>query len=81
MSFAALWAAVFVLLAAVLPVLAVEGPTKLENASVAPRTGTPTTTITFGVRYRNREGSEPDHVHVIIDGVAHAMTGSGTTWK
>ena len=78
---AALCAALFVVFALVAPVLAVEGPTKLYDPAVSPRTGTPTTTITFEVSYRNREGSAPDHVSVVIDGTAHRMTGVGTNWK
>jgi hypothetical protein len=78
---AALCAALFVVFALVAPVLAVEGPTKLYDPAVSPRTGTPTTTITFEVSYRNREGSAPDHVSVVIDGTAHSMTGVGANWK
>ena len=78
---AALGAAVLIVLAFVVPVLAIEGPTKLDNASVSPRSGTTSTTIKFQVRYRNREGSAPDHVYVIIDGTRHRMSGGGTTWK
>jgi hypothetical protein len=78
---AALCAALFVVFALVAPVLAVEGPTKLYDPAVSPRTGTPTTTITFEVSYRNREGSAPDHVSVVIDGTAHLMTGVGANWK
>jgi hypothetical protein len=78
---AALCAALFVVFALVAPVLAVEGPTKLYDPVVSPRTGTPTTTITFEVSYRNREGSAPDHVSVVIDGTAHLMTGVGANWK
>ena len=78
---AALCAAMFVVFALVAPALAVEGPTKLYDPAVSPRTGTPTTTITFEVSYRNREGSAPDHVSVVIDGTAHQMTGVGSNWK
>ena len=78
---AALCAALFVVFALVAPVLAVQGPTKLFDPAVSPRTGTPTTTITFEVSYRNREGSAPDHVSVIIDGTPHSMTGVGSDWK
>ena len=78
---AALAAALFILLGAALPALAVEGPTQLDNASVTPRTGTTSTVISFDVRYRNREGSAPDHINVVIDGVPHAMSWSGSTWK
>ena len=72
-------AAVFVALALVVPVLAVEGSTKLLDPSVSPRTGTTATTITFRVIYRNREGSAADYVKVVIDGTAHLMTSDGTT--
>jgi uncharacterized membrane protein YgcG len=79
---AALCAALFVVFALVAPVLAVEGPTKLIDPQVSPRSATPTTTIVFAVTYRNREGSAPEHVSVIVDGVAHAMTSDGgTNWK
>ena len=79
---AALCAALFVIFALVAPVLAVEGPTRLYDASVSPRTGTPSTTITFNVGYRNREGSAPASVTVLIDGTAHAMVAAGgTNWK
>ncbi len=78
----ALCAAVLIIFALVAPVLAVEGPTKLFNPVVTPRAGSPTTTIVFTVMYRNREGSAPDHVSVLIDGVAHRMASDGgTTWK
>jgi hypothetical protein len=79
---AALCAALFVIFALVAPVFAIEGPTRLYDASVSPRTGTPSTTITFTVGYRNREGSAPASVKVLIDGTAHAMVAaSGTNWK
>ena len=77
----ALWAGLLIVLAGVVPVLAVQGPTKLDNPAVSPRTALSTTTITFAVRYRNREGSPPDHVNVLIDGAAHRMSGAGTSWK
>src|SRR5436190_4517269 len=77
----ALWVALLVVLANVAPALAVEGPTKLDNQKVSPRSGSPSTTIVFEVRYRNREGSAPDHINVLIDGTAHRMTGDGSTWK
>jgi hypothetical protein len=79
---AALWASLLIAFSLVVPVLAVEGPTKLFDPSVSPTAGLPTTTIHFAVTYRNRNGTAPDHVAVIIDGTAHAMTGDGTSnWK
>ena len=79
---AALWLALVAGLALVVPALAVQGPTMLYDPSVSPRTGSTATTITFSVQYRNREGSEPAHVSVVIDGTAHRMTGAaGTKWK
>ena len=75
-------AAVVLLLGLVLPVGAVQGPTKLFDVAVSPRAGTPTTLITFSAEYRNREGSAPAWVRVVIDGSAHDMTsGGGTDWK
>jgi len=79
---AALWAAILIALGLVVPVLAVEGPTKLFDPSVSPSSGLATTTIRFAVSYRNHEGSPADHVFVVIDGAAHAMTADGTSnWK
>jgi hypothetical protein len=66
-----LWAALAIVLVLAAPALANEGPTKLFDPAVSPRTATPTTTITFQVSYRNREGSAADHVSVLIDGVGH----------
>jgi hypothetical protein len=57
----------------VFPAAAVSGPTKLLNASVSPRTASPTTSITFTVSYRNRYGDAPVYVRVLIDGAARAM--------
>src|SRR5688572_16003118 len=66
----------------VLPAAAVSGPTKLLDPVAGPAAGTPTTTFSFAVTYRNREGSEPDHVQILVDGVAHVMaTVDGTDWK
>jgi hypothetical protein len=78
---AAVWAAVLVVLVSAAPAFAVEGPTKLDNPKVTPRSGTPTTTIVFEVRYRNRDGDAPDHINVVIDGAAHKMNATGTSWK
>jgi hypothetical protein len=80
--FRAVVAAWFLVLALVVPAGAVEGPTKLFDPSASATSGTPTTTITFTVTYRNREGSAPAYVRVVIDGVAHAMKGDGgDDWK
>jgi hypothetical protein len=74
-------AAAFLLLYAVMPVGANTGPTKLYDPSVSPGGGTTATTITFTVGYRNREGSAPAYVRVVIDGTAHEMHGGATDWK
>jgi hypothetical protein len=75
-------AAAVLLLAIALPAGAGEGPTKLLDGAAGPRTGTTKTTIMFSVLYRNREGSAPAYVRVVIDGSAHAMAGDGgTDWK
>lgn len=79
---AAIVAAAMLVLGLALPVGAVQGPTKLFDVAVTPRTGTPTTTITFTAEYRNREGSAADWVRVVIDGTAHEMASDGgTDWK
>ena len=75
-------AAWLLVLALVVPAGAVEGPTKLIGAAASTTSGTPTTTITFTVTYRNREGSAPAYVRVVIDGRAHDMTSDGSdNWK
>jgi hypothetical protein len=80
--FRAVVAAWLLVLALVVPAGAVEGPTKLFDPSASPGSGTPKTTITFSVEYRNREGSAPAYVRVLIDGTAHNMTGDGgDDWK
>ena len=53
-----------------------------SDPAASATSATPTTTITFTVTYRNREGSAPAYVRVVIDGAAHAMTGDGgDDWK
>ena len=75
-------AAWMLVLALVAPAGAVTGPTKLFDPVVSPTTATPTTTVSLSVEYRNREGSAPAYVRVIIDGAAHDMTGDGgDDWK
>ena len=75
----AAWLLVFAL---VVPAGAVEGPTRLFDPAASATTATPATTITFSVTYRNREGSAPAYVRVVIDGAAHEMTGDGgDDWK
>ena len=75
-------AAWLLLLALVVPAGAIQGPTKLFDPAVSPGRGTPTTTISFTVEYRNREGSAPAYVRVVIDGKAHDMVGDGgSDWK
>src|SRR5437773_9022432 len=58
-------------------VAGVEGPTSLANPSVSPRSGSPTTSVSSAVEYRNREGSAPAYVRVMIDGQRHSMRASG----
>ncbi len=68
-------AAAVVLLATIIgPVAADAGPTRLSDASVSDRSGTPTTSITFTVAYRNREGSPANWVRVVVAGSTHAMS-------
>lgn len=69
-------------LALVLPALgAAVGPTKLENPSVNPRTGTTATLITFSVTYRSIKGSAPDYVRVVVGPSTFPMTTTGSNWK
>ena len=69
-------------LALVLPALAAAvGPTKLENPSVNPRTGTTATLITFSVVYRSVKGSAPDYVRVVVGPSTFPMTATGSNWK
>lgn len=70
---AALAAAMFALLALAGPAWATSGPTRLLDPSVSPREAPPGTPIEFAVTYRNREGSAPDYVRVVVDGAAHPM--------
>ncbi len=75
-------AAALVLLAVIaLPAGAHEGSTRLSDASVTPRTGTPSTIIEFRVTYRSSADREPDYVRVRIDGTTHRMAGHGTRWE
>ncbi len=69
-------------LALVLPAFgAAVGPTKLENPSVSPRTGTTATLITFSVTYRSVKGSAPDYVRVVVGSSTFPMTSPGSNWK
>ncbi|HYC06884.1 MAG TPA: hypothetical protein VEG29_03075 [Candidatus Binatia bacterium] len=74
-------AAAIVALAALLAALvgtaaAFSGPVHLSGETVRPRTGTPSTTISFAVTYRHDDGQAPASVRVVIDGAGHAMTSS-----
>ena len=75
------FAAVALWLVAAVPTLAVQGPTKLERASVSAVKGTTSTVFTFEVTYRSVTGISPDYVRVSVAGSTHAMTGSGTHWR
>ena len=69
-------------LALVLPALgAAVGPTKLENPSVDPRTGTTATAITFSVTYRSVKGSAPGYVRVVVGSTTFPMSATGSDWK
>ena len=66
-------ASVLIGLAVVAPVLAVAGPTKLSDPAVSPREALVGQSVTFSVTYRNREGSPPGAVEVIVGGARHVM--------
>jgi hypothetical protein len=70
---AVLAAALVALLALAGPAWATSGPTKLLDPSVSPREAPPGTPVEFAVTYRNREGSAPDYVRVVVGGAAHPM--------
>ncbi|HET7027788.1 MAG TPA: hypothetical protein VFI28_08860 [Candidatus Limnocylindrales bacterium] len=65
----------------VAPVLANEGPTKLFDPAVSPRSAIVGAQVSFAVSYRNREGSSPSFVRVRVAGGVHALarlSSSGT---
>ncbi len=77
-------AAAIVALAALLAVLvgtaaALSGPVHLRDGTAWPRTGTPTTTISFAVTYRHDDREAPAFVRLVVDGTSHAMTAAGGT--
>ncbi len=77
-------AAALVMLAALVGTAgAVAGPTRLLDPSVSSRSVVAGSAVTFAVTYRNREGSAPDRVSLLVDGAAVAMhaPGSDTSWK
>jgi hypothetical protein len=75
-------AAAVLLFAAVAPVWATAGPTRLSDVTVSPRAGHPTTTITISVVYANRAGSPADWVRARVGGSVKTMTRvSGSDWK
>lgn len=68
----------------VLPVSAApNGPTRLSDPQVSPTAAAPGTRITLAVSYRNREGSPPDFVRVVVGGATHQLTPSDGSddWK
>ena len=77
--------AAFVLVAGLaLPAFAVTtGPTRLLDPSVSPAQATPSTPVTLAVTYRNREGSPPDYVRVVVGSVTHDLSSlnGGDDWK
>ena len=81
--FRAVVAAWLLVLALVVPAGAVEGPTKLfRPGGVRDVRRRRPRRSPSRVKYRNREGSAPAYVRVVIDGAAHEMTGDGgDDWK
>jgi len=77
--------ATFVLVAGfALPVLAVTtGPTRLLDPSIAPAEATPSTPVTLAVTYRNREGSPPDFVRVVVGSATYDLSSlnGSDDWK
>jgi hypothetical protein len=60
---------------------AASSKTKLSAAAVAPRSGTPTTTIVAGVVYQNANGSRAEHVAVTFGSLKYEMVREpGGSW-
>lgn len=79
---AAFCAAIVLVLSLAVPAWAVSGPTGLFDPSVSPTAGTPTTSITLSVWYRNREGSPPEEVRAEIgSGTFRMQSSGGDDWK
>ena len=76
-------AAWLLVLALVVPVGAVEGPTRLFDPSVSPTAATPDDDDhTDGRAIATARDPPPAYVRVVIDGTAHEMTGDGSDdWK
>ena len=75
-------AAVLLLASLVLPVSATNGPNRLSNADVSPRTGTSATTIQATITYRSNDGTEAQWVRVSFAGTTFDMSAlPGGTWK
>ncbi len=68
---------------AVLPAAAGNGPTDLTSPSVSPTSGTTATEITFAVTYHSAKGDAPDYVRVVVGTTAYPMarTAGVETWK
>jgi len=84
----ALAVASLLLIALAVPMDAVSSKTKLSAAAVAPRSGTPSTTIGVAVVYQNANGSRADTVTVKVGTLAFEMVrelggswGKGVTFK
>jgi len=67
-----------------LPALAATtGPTRLLDPSISPAEATPSTPVTVAVTYRNREGSPPDFVRVVVGSATYDLSSlnGGDDWK
>ena len=77
----ALAVASLLLIALAVPMDAASSKTKLASATVAPRSGTTTTTIAVSVVYQNANGSRAEHVSVLFDSLIYEMARKpGGSW-
>src|SRR4029077_18927372 len=75
-------AALLFVLAIALPALAAQGPTRLSDASVSPRSGTTAKTFTLAVTYKSQNDSPADFVKVKIGSSTYAMSrATAADWK
>jgi hypothetical protein len=69
----AVLAAALLVVAVAAPALAQDGPTKLFDPALSARSVRAGTAITFSVSYRNREGSDPAYVRVVVAGSTRSL--------
>ena len=75
-------AALLFAFALALPAIAAQGPTRLLDASVSPRSGTTATIFTLAVTYRSQNDSPADFVRVKVGAKLYTLTrATAADWK